>query len=333
VDAVGIAPAVQQLLQISHLIEQMQAAQGNAVQVAQLAAFAGIVGGTVYAVRRLGDAVNEATENLRGFARLQANLAGTIQETAAARLLGRVGGFDAGALGERIHQASLHGVGLIAAQQLGLEYRPMEIGTATDRAQMLLRAVEGLQKMMRDPRYGMAGAQLAARRLGVEELIPMAQAFGPREMAQLKALQEEQAKLYTPERVIQAERFRLQVERLGATFETFKQRAVQPMLPLLGKLTEAASLYVRAHPMFHLVTLLDRLFSPHGRGNTPIDQNTQALRENTLSVRDLAQGMFGGGPRARTALPGAFGGAGGGFFLSDALKSGALKFGAYSVGL
>lgn len=267
-------------------------------------------------------AVKQGIEAMNEFARTQDLLGGTAGDTGALRLIGRVLGVgDVAGAAAGFHQATLSGMGAATAAAYGLPIRPLEIGGATDRAAMLIQALEKLREVyLRDPSQATADA----RNLGLEGFLGVGR-LSEGTFRELMGATAERAAFFTPER-------QRQMAEFNAALELFQMRI------------EDLALAITVHVIPALTWALDtirNIFAPVANGRfqrvgdelhfvESLDANTKATNANTRQL-DRMLGPFGGGPRFQNALPRAFGPTNG-FQLNEAFRQHAIRVGPYALG-
>jgi hypothetical protein len=274
-----------------------------------------------FEIKGLSEAVGEMQ-------RLSLGLGGSAAESGVMRALGRSMGFDPNALGASLQQNSLQGLGIEAASRMGLPMRPFEIGSATNRADLLIRAIDGLRKTFE--KEGMGGAIRDARNLGIEALLPVLYL----QKSQLDALKRDAASgggMFSFETLARAQQLNWEMTRLNLAWSDLSTSIGVRFIPALQKIT---SFFTWLTNIFTSIAN-SRLFNTYTQqymrngGNQSLDENTKATNENTAAMKF---GYFGGGSRFRNGIPAAFQGQGG-QRLNEYLQAGSIQFGAYSIGM
>lgn len=294
--------------------------------LADLSHFTRVVDDVLRAMRTLGEAVTSVARNLSEFAGAQFGLASSASTTTMAGLLGQsLGISNIAGLGASLHAASLSGLGTSIAGRYGIPYRPIELGGATDRGEIIMKVIEGLRNTAAS--RGMNAAIGEARTLGggAENLLPLT-LLSPSDMQRLREFAEIQSGMYGQERLTNARQFDLATAELGASVDRAKGLLLYGLVPAIHLLNLAMKSLLATNPFL-------RAFGQLSAQNAPLDANTQALNRNSASLDYLA-GQFGGGPRARGALPGAFGvEAGRGDQLDKYLRAGAFALSPTAGGM
>ena len=337
-DTSGINRAVADLGQAANAIGLLgmggTAAGGISAGVAGIA-LAAVVQGITQTLKRFEQSVKAAADtiqSLMGFSTTQFGLGSSTSQTHMLRMLGAsLGISDVSGSAARLHRATLSGLGAMEASRLGIPIRPHEIGTGTNRGEMLIQALEGLRTTFREQGFGATVAM--ARNLDIEEWLNVVLLLD-RQFARLKQDAVSSSGAFSSQRGAAAVQLNHEMSRLTTTFTTARNALVMLFLPGLNYLieivTSAAGHFARINPFGAGVKgFFDRLMGG-GSGATGNAQ-TQALRDNTLELRRL-NGIYGGAGRTRSAIPGAFG-PGNGFMLQNALRAQTVRLGAYSVAL
>jgi hypothetical protein len=263
---------------------------------------------------------------LRDFAQLRDVLGSSSSTAGELSLLG--GGLGIGDIrgaAEALHRATLSGQGMATAARFGLQIRPNEIGFATDRGAMLMQALEGLRATARGP-GGMSAAIADARNLNLEDWLGVVYLMDE----QFQRIKEEAlatADIYSPDRIAAATMLNFETARLNMAWKdltvTIGSLVVPVLADFVGWLADIArwgsSVGNEATGASTSGGSLSQSMNNLGRA---IDRNTSVLRQTA--------GMWGGGPRAAGAIPGAFG-PGRGFMIDDNIRALAKGLGAYSV--
>lgn len=294
--------------------------------LADLSHFTRVVDDVLRAMRTLGEAVTAVARHLTEFAGTQFGLASSASTTTMAGLLGQALGIsNVAGLGASLHAASLSGLGAAIGGRYGIPYRPLEIGGATDRGEIIMKVIEGLRATSRGP-GGMNAAIGEARTLGggAESLLPLT-LLSEADLKRLREFAQIQSGMYGQERLAQAVRFDLAMAELGASVDRAKGLLLYGLVPAINILNFAVKTFLATNPFL-------RAFGQFAARNVPLDANTQAVNQNTAALQ-YAAGLYGGGARTRSAIPGAFGPtAGAGEHLNNYLRGHAINWGAYSVG-
>lgn len=252
---------------------------------------------------------------LRDFGQLRSVLGtsgGTASELSV--LGGAFGIRDIRGAAEALHRATLSGQGAAAAGRLGLSINPFEV----DRGDLLLRAIEGLRQTAQGP-GGMRQAVLDARALGLEDWLGVVH-LTREQMQRIREIAGQSAALMSPERVAQATLFNSEMTLFNQTLQDLTVTLGTAFLPKLTEWTRWLTDVVRS------------LTGTQGTSNSPqaaMNGLRGAIEQNTATLRQF-QGATGGGIRAASAIPGAYG-IGAGQALQKNLRGLSAKMGAYSV--
>jgi hypothetical protein len=273
-----------------------------------------VAGAAVVGIGALGAAAKETATILTEFQRLRDTLGGSGQDTAALRLLGGTLGLgNIGGLAAGLHQASISGgLGTATAMRYGLPIRPVEIGTATDRAGLLMSGLEGLRKTFKSE--GMGPALADARNLGLENAIGVVHLLDE-QFARIKEKAMLTAQAYGPEQIAQAYELQFATAQLNLAWEKMVVTIGTAVMPAITGITQffegiAGLAGGGAHPSQHAL-------------QSSMQDLTHAIDRNTSMLRQMP-GMVGGGPNAKNALPMAYS-PNNGQFISEGLRAGTLK--------
>lgn len=329
-DVFGIESPVNAFMRLADMVQNLGAVGGAAGALGAVAAAVGIVGAAVFAANKLKDAMEEVSKSLLQFARQQALLAGTGAETGTALALGRLAGIsDIASLAHELRQERLNFPGVLGGSRLGLPFAPFDITRAFDEAANFANALRRANEIARqDPGQG----QLLVRQLPA--LAPFSAFLGhltDEDLQRIEAIGKAQAEAMTPARVEAAKNFALAMADLATQWERLKAE-MAPLVNLAAMIVNLFStLLGSAADLIHEITGEGMRQATAEHFHQALKSNTRALGELNQTLRDFPSGIFGGGERARTALPGAFGPQQGAR-LNAALRDEALKFGAYSLG-
>jgi hypothetical protein len=301
--------------------------------ITRLASLAGAIDLSIRAVRKFSETVQKAAADVTSFTRTQFGLGSSAGTTSAARILGQALGIgDIAGLGASLQAATLTGLGPSIAGRYGIPYRPLELGGAVDRGEVIMKVVEGLRQTART--RGMGAAIGEARTLGggAENLLPFT-LLEDRDMANLREFARLNSEMYSGERLAEVTRFNLALAEFDQTVLSLKTVVLGDAVPAIQALTVALHhLPAALPPPFNTFA---RMYLNRAKG-AELGANTEALNRNTAALETYGPGTFGGGARFRSAIPGAFGVGGPavhGEVLDRYLRGGTLQFGAYSIGL
>ena len=336
----GLSATVQAIQQIGRLVGNLQPIGTAASAATQLYAFQSIVGAVVSAVQSLRSAV----QSLMELVQQATQLGGSPDSASRAIAIGLLGGFDPATLARGIRErVSAGGIGSALGAQMGLPFAPLGFGIQIEEGQYLNRTLRYLVDLMRQGPAGMA----QARMIGAE--IPQA--------GQLLGIARAIANMSESQRIEAFANLNEQSRRLTEALDANAPQAAilaghfaDLRIELLGLSTAAITFVNWLIDHMAELTGLIGLFSPGGAGlggvpnalrewfaghKTALDRNTEALQGTTAALNQsmLPEGTFGGGPRARGAIPGAFTGPGMGTYLNDAFLQDANRLGAYTPGL
>lgn len=295
---------------------------GSAVSLGSLGSLSqlGIVAGTAAAALVLvAKAADSAAQNLTQFAHLRDTLGASTGETAQLRLLGQVLGINIGSAAESLHRAAISG-GLATgtAARYGVSIRPVETGYPTDRGADLLRLIEGLWQTAR--RQGPGQALVDARNLGQEELFGVTY-LSREQLDRVKQLAAATSALYGPEQITQAYELKFAMAELSVAWTDLVTVIGTAVIPAVSELVK------------FFADMLRGFTGTDAGGGNPLNQSMQQLsrsvQDNSTALRYMT-GIYGGGERARHALPGAYG-PGNGMYLSEALRQHAIRLGAQAI--
>lgn len=248
----------------------------------------------------VGKIAGDAAESLRAFRDSQITTGGTGTQTALLAALG-IDPKLARSFGQRIATDPMAGG---FAARAGIYNPGGEIFGDTNTATNLLKWVEALRKMSD------IDARRAARITGSEDLLKY-RYLSQDTMNQLGRDAAQTSRIRGPEQVRAAAEFEVQMGRLGTAFDDLKVQLADGFIPIV---TGAVKVIADAVRWFNEVFggngvgagKTDIFGNRYGSGNAKNPQ-IQALDANTASLRELAgilkDGIYGGGERARGAIP------------------------------
>lgn len=323
------AAAMAGMGQISRAMASIGRAGGSANQATQaLSRLSSSADQTSNSFGGLIGAIHQAASALRAFGRLQDTLGSSAGETAALRIVGRALGLgDIRGMAANLRQNSLSGLGAATATRFGIPIRPNDVGSAANEGDFLLKALQGLRNTFAAAGGGERGRSAAladARNLGIESAIEVIRISDEMWGQILKDAKETQA-LLGPEHQARAVALSVSMSRLSEKWQFLSVLFQSQFIPILQKVTDG------------IISLLRFLSALPGSGvkqgeiDAALNANTSALGQNTRALDNMS-GIYGGGRRARGAIPGAFG-PGAGYALQGALRAHGLRLGYYSVGI
>jgi hypothetical protein len=305
-------------------------ALGSAELVGKLALFAGGVALAAKAVMAFAQIVSDSVETLGGVGRLQAQLGSSFATTGLLRSIGGALGVDMGSLSERIRAASNDGgLGTAAAMRSGIRPGQLDLGSAVDQGQMVMQAIHRIRELYQSG--DKSGALAEARALKAPELYQSVYLTNE-QIERMTAQVQRNGGIFSEEAVARAGRLRGEVQMLSNEWEAFTTMIGEVAIPFLTAGLEKVNAFLS-----HKTT---NPFGPQGVLAAPSDfkahaqamqGHTQALSQQTAALRNM-QGIYGGGNGARLSIPQAYG-PGGGYYVSDALRAHAIRWGAFSMGL
>jgi hypothetical protein len=322
----GVDSTIRGVQRVADVLQKLGIAGGkDSIDFAafgKAAAIAAVVVAVVVALKKFVGAILDAARALVEFGQLQARLGSNAGTTAFLKTIGGALGVDVGGASARVRNAVGSGLGAAAGIRAGIQPGQLDLGSAVDQGQMLVKAL----MLVRDQfRAGDASGALAtARNLDIEDLYQFVYLTNE----QIKQLQSDavtKGGIFGQETIARAVQLRFAVSRLSEQWESLKTLFLYAFIPVLEVLTSWIASIVRG------LSSLPGVGGQFAGLNQALNQSTQALNQNTAELRAM-NGISGGGPRTRGAIPGAFG-PGGGFWLQNALHSHAVRLGALSVGV
>ena len=220
--------------------------------------------------------------------------------------LGMDAGGVAGVARQLREQVPAGGLGAAAGSALGLGFRPVGVGTPPNEARMLLDAIHGLRAMSPEQ------ARLTAERL--PSLAPFLQLRDalPETIERLESMASEMDRLASPEARASAMEFNLQMQQLKLTFDELVVGVGSKVLPSINLFLESLQGTMKDWTWNPFSAEFWRLGGDEkGRGSkggkSAQDANTEAMERNTQAIEIFNKGIYGGGRRARRAIPGGIG--------------------------
>lgn len=321
----GVDSAVRNIQRVASIVDKMGIGPAGGFDVSALgkaAAIAAVVVAVIAALKKLVSAVLDAAKALMEFGQLQARLGSNAATTAFLKTVGGALGVDVGGASARVRNAVGSGLGAAAGIRAGIQPGQLDLGSAVDQGQMLIKAL----MLVRDQFQGgdASGALATARNLDIEDLYQFVYLTNE----QIKQLQSDavtKGGIFGQETIARAVQLRFAVSRLSEQWESLKTLLLYAFIPVLDVLTNWIASIIRG------LSSLPGIGGAFAGMNQALNQSTQALNQNTAELRAM-NGISGGGARTRGAIPGAFG-PGSGFWLQNALHGHAVRLGAFSVGV
>lgn len=235
----------------------------------------------------MATAAKQAADGLNAFRAAQLTTAGTGEQTALLKALG-IDPASARNFGQKIaHDPMASGF----AARMGIYNPGGEIFGNINVATNFIQAIEELRKMPR------ADAIRAARVMGTEEALRYLD-VSRETWSQLKKDAEQTARIRNPQQMKSAAEFEVQMLRLNSAFDDLKIQLGVGVIPLISEGTRILANSIRW--LNEVLGIDDKMTR---RKNPQVD----ALDRNTASLRELGtilkNGTYGGGDRARGAVP------------------------------
>lgn len=265
-----------------------------------------------------------AAESLASFGRMRTTLGSTASETAMLRVLGGALGIsDVRGLAERVHTSLRSGLGAAMAAEIGIG-REQDLGpNAVNQGRNLLRVIQHIREARNEEE-----ALSRARRAGAEELAEIWQ-YSAAEFRKMAQEARELERTFSPDRLQRAREFNREMDRFGRKLEQLKVGVATPALGAVNRFLE--------NPLkgpFHAIggsVGEEILRGVQGGQKDALRENTQAMKELSTELR-MQKGIYGGGSRARSAIPRAFG-PGAVPEVRKQMRAGAIRMGAYAVSM
>jgi len=354
-DVTGMGPAMREINQLASQLSSMGAgtvSRGLAELGLEAAEVVPWVSAVTVGLAAMAAAAKMAANDLQRAAQQQGQMAATGTETAMMRLLGRAGGFDATGAGRSFLSGARSGpMGTLGALSLGVPLAPNNITGRFDEAQIFLQAMDRASSM--SARSAGSG-ELQLARLGRDDLAFLLPVWKDIRR-EVEGAAQAQAQAYSPEALARGIKFNAQLAILQGHFQALATTLGTMLIPYidlwvraLGSVASALTgisqwteknlpqaLNVATGGLSGALKGLWDAFHPGGQ-KAAMDANTAAVRDNTYAVKDLQRGVFGGGARARGAIPGAFQGGisyDGHSAIRDVYGHHAARLGAYAIGL
>jgi hypothetical protein len=283
---------------------QVTAARSSAMS-ATLAQFSGRLPVAVYAVQ----AFAAVMENIRHTAQRYADQAlfggGTnAQSSQAAAFFGAIGITDQAGMAARLRDR-IAGGGLArqAASQLGVgNVLPRGFGSTND-IRILNQLAEGLRRT-----NDMERARLLAIQLEEPELLRLVQ-MSNEQVQWARQIGQAQERVFGPEAQLRATQWGISIKQLNQQLDLLKLAALDFLLRVIGPFVGVTGQ------------------NAAGGAKDAISRNTTAVEMNTVALQSMGRQVFGGGSRARGALPAGLRGE----ILRHALEGEAVKLGAFRL--
>jgi hypothetical protein len=326
----GVDQAVRSIQSVSAVVDKLGIGGGAAgggfdiSQFARAAAIASVVTVVIAALRKLGEAVAAAVSRIGDFGGLQATLGSTSTQTAFLRVIGSAFGVDVGGAASGVRQAVRSGLGAAAGVGFGVQPGQLDIGTAVNEGEMLLKVLKGIRQKFQSGDQG--GALADARNLKVDKLFEFVYLTNE----QIEQLNREAARtggVFDQQQIAKAAQFKFELARVKEGFADLGATLGLVFLPFLRKVFEFLKKETTNPTGPGGIFGTNR--SPQVQMSQALQGNTAALNSNTAELRAMS-GIYGGGPRLRSAIPAAFG-PGGGFLVPDSIRSSALRAGAFAL--
>lgn len=282
-----------------------------------------MIGKVIAGLGALALAAHRAADMMTEFSKMRNSLGSSTAQTAFLRNVGGALGVDMGAMAMRAQSASQSGMGAAAAARAGLS-PAFDIGTAVDRGSRLEQLLEHGRKLAEQNEKA---ALAFFRNLDIEEAFDYTK-LQKDTLEMMRKEAELSKQMYSPERINAAYAYNAQLGRIQRKWEMFTTGLGHRMMNNFSKVLDWLE---KPAPDPGMMGLGLRGAGAAGSAKSAQAANTAALNANTMEIRRL-QGLYGGGSRARSAIPAAFG-PGFGFFLQDALRANTMKLGAYSISM
>lgn len=259
------------------------------------------------------DAMNavaaETARQITEFRQSMITSGGTAAETAQLNGLGRMAGISdmaglARSLSEKLQD---NNVGSAAGANVGIHDYGNALSGPSDKAQNLIKAIDYIM----DKSVSYQEAARTARALDLEAFLPLRD-LSEQTKANFKETERLAAAAQTPELQRQTAEYNAALARVGMEFDTFKLKLGERFLPIVTSLIDSG-----ANALHRLTDLFDRLSAwwdrLMGAPHKALQEQQDAIKDHSAAMRDHAQalrsGIYGGGQRARGAMPSAWGGA------------------------
>ncbi len=259
--------------------------------------------------------------SMRNFADQQIGLGSSAGDTGFLRVLGQAFGLNPAQAARGAYQSSLSGMGAIANIRAG---NPIQYDTLqpVDYGKRLINLVQELVEINR--REGYQAARLFARQANIEDFLKIAFLEPSQQQAFLEMIRR-QSDAGGP---FARAQIRFQAEA-ALLFDHIQQK----LTPIATMALDLGTKILRNLFNFGGVALPEGTTSvSKGGGPSGMSANTRAMRDLADELRRTREGIYGGGRRARSAMPGAYG-IGWGGFIPDALRSHTVRLGAYSISM
>ncbi|MBA2689226.1 MAG: hypothetical protein H0U63_00295 [Burkholderiales bacterium] len=286
----------------------------------------------------MGQAAKQAADNINDFRAAQLTSGGTGAQTAQLRSIGGVTGVDMNQMAREFSRTiSTDGIAAGIAGRAGIYDPGGELFGDNNKAKNLLEWADKLAEMSQSERTR------AARLTKMEPLLKYAD-MSQKVRDQMKNDSLQSESIMTPEAVRNAANFNGQLIRLNTAFSDLATILGKEILPVLTTGIEAVTWAVRGFndalqkpPLSWLAKMViggavgGAQAGAQMAGGKPAgvkDPQVAASEANTDALRQLSQllknGMYGGGERARGAVPGAWKGMNQGEWQGQAMNLGAF---------
>lgn len=321
----GIAEALNRLGSVSGALETLGSGGGGLAAAgvglaaaSRLGRFATAAAVAATAVGALAGAAKRAADNLSAFGFAGQELGSSTGETALLRMLSRaVGISDFQGFAENLRGGISSGLGSAYAAQIGIGPQMDMGGRAANIGDIALRIIRDIRAAATE-----AEALERARNFGDVRLVRFRN-ISQDLFDELTKDAEQMSRTFTPEMIERGIRFNAQLERVTSKWDQFVTGLGLSFLPILERALD----------------FMNQEMGPsvvaHGRA---AEANTAAVNANTRATQELqselrmTNGIYGGGARARSAIPAQFG-PGAGFAVSRELRSHAIRLGSFAVSM
>lgn len=288
----------------------------------------GVVGlAASFALKKLGDTAERVANQVLDTAKMQAHLGSGTNNTAVLQIMGRAMGVDMVAMAKHFQNVTQGGIGAALAGAYG-EGPQFNLGMPVDRGARLLRVLERMANDAQKSPAGRARALGALQAWGMEDLAPMLH-YTPETFRMMRRTARFSERMQSPEMVNRAAQVRTRQEEIGLIVDEIKMNIAAATLPVVSTLSRFVLRLTRGSGLRELAQ------AQKGAQDAQL-KATQAQTDATLAMtnelRMTRTGIHGGGLRANTAIPRAFG-PGSAFILNANWEAMSARMGAYSVAM
>lgn len=288
------------------------------------------------AIRAMADITNQANENLKAFSGAMMTGGGSAAQTAIGRALGDTTGQMAREFSRNI---SSDPFAAGSAARAGIFDPGGDLFGDTNKTKNLIKWMDALRKMPEDQ------AIREARRTGTEALLKNLYLSNKTydALTRTAAIQEQ---IYSKQRIRAAAEFSAQIERVQMNMESltnvvgsFLMKSATPFLKFVADMSDhavkfadspagragLAGGFAASNPaLFAILKIFEKLFPTNDKksGESAQSANTDALKKLTAAIQS---GIYGGGERARGAVPRGWMGAGENKWAGQAASLGAFN--------